>query len=272
MRVIEQFVRSKTGREEDCEDLVVVTDVFVAVIDGETDKTGETYDGLFGGKFAGVVLKGEVGQLPPDCDVDTCVERLTNALSAASGSPGARTGSGDGGGRPSAVIAMYSPARREVWRIGDVGIRVGSRVYAEKKGIDRVLSEARAALLEAHLIEGVSIDALRSADPGREMILPALREQHVFRNAMGAKYGFGCVDGSPIPSAYREVFRVDAGETVVLATDGYPLVGENLRASEAYLSKSLAEDPLRIGVDATTKGVGVDEESFDDRAYLRLEV
>lgn len=49
MKVVEQHVIGKVN-DEMCEDSVVETDGFVAVIDGATSKSSVRYDGLKGGK------------------------------------------------------------------------------------------------------------------------------------------------------------------------------------------------------------------------------
>jgi len=59
---------------------------------------------------------------------------------------------------------------------------------------------------------------------------------------------------------------------VVLDSDGYLSPAPTLRDPEAELSASLAADPLRIGVHASTKAPPAGANSFDDRTYVRLRV
>jgi len=60
--------------------------------------------------------------------------------------------------------------------------------------------------------------------------------------------------------------------TLVLATDGYPVLMPNLKDSEQALHQLLLEDPLCIGPLLGTKGMRPGNKSFDDRTYLKLEI
>lgn len=59
---------------------------------------------------------------------------------------------------------------------------------------------------------------------------------------------------------------------VVLASDGYPQLCPTLAESEAALRRQLDDDPFCIRTFKATKGRMVGNQSFDDRAYLRLGV
>ena len=52
MKVIEQFIRSKTYRPSECEDSIFVPDNFAAVIDGVTSKSNREYNRESSGKRA----------------------------------------------------------------------------------------------------------------------------------------------------------------------------------------------------------------------------
>jgi hypothetical protein len=49
VHIIEQFLTSKHGDPGRCEDVIVATDDFAAVVDGATDITGALYEGVTGG-------------------------------------------------------------------------------------------------------------------------------------------------------------------------------------------------------------------------------
>jgi hypothetical protein len=59
-------------------------------------------------------------------------------------------------------------------------------------------------------------------------------------------------------------------DELVIASDGYPFIGETLAASESELARLLAIDPWCVAELAGTKGVRPGQVSFDDRAYLRV--
>lgn len=269
MRVVETFVRAKSGDERTCEDRITATDAFVFVFDGATDKSGASFDGLPGGRFAVETLERAVKVLPPNITAMDCVEYLTAELDRAVHRSQAPQGLP--ADWPSAVFVAYSHARREIWRVGDCIWATDKARSVPHKELDHHASRLRAALLRALIEQGDTVEHLRQTDPGRAMILPLLREQFQYRNATWDKqFGYGAVDGTPVPAAYVET--VDAGgcECVLLASDGYPRVYRHLEACENYLARDLARDPLRIYRHPTTKGVGPGQVSFDDRAYVRI--
>ena len=60
------------------------------------------------------------------------------------------------------------------------------------------------------------------------------------------------------------------GDEVVLATDGYPVLCPTLQATENALAQLLHDDPLLIHHYQATKAHMHGNNSFDDRAYLRV--
>lgn len=62
------------------------------------------------------------------------------------------------------------------------------------------------------------------------------------------------------------------GDIVILATDGYPILENNLEKSERALSQLLEEDPLLYKKIKCTKGLRKGQCSFDDRCFIRFEV
>ncbi len=269
MRVMERFVEGKDHEPSMCEDLIFVGDAFAAVFDGATDKTDALYDGVLGGRFAVETLAGAMERMPPEVSPVECVAELTADLGAGIRQYGSAGRPRD---EPSASAVIYSAARSEIWRVGDCSWSLDNEPNIGQKTIDKVVAEARAALLEALLMGSFSVDELRASDPGRAMVLPLLEEQYRFRNLDGPScgLGFGALDGAPVPAHFIEVVPVGSGSDIVLATDGYPRLLPTLEESEAALAEDIAADPLRIGDHKSTKAVAPGQSSFDDRAYLRL--
>lgn len=271
MRVVEQYVAAKGGDPEKCEDGVVVTPHYAAVIDGATDKTGRRFDGTSGGRFVMLALAETLRELPPGLDAQEAVDALTAALAArlpADLPPE---------DRPSAVATIFSAARREVWQIGDVGYKfAGHPAVLPRKEVDELNIRMRAAILRAELIRGATVDELAATDPGREAIMPLLTRQVFFANADSAQAGdlaFAVLDGRPVPKQLIHVAPLPEGSSeLVIGSDGYPQLFSTLSDTETHLKVLLAEDPLCIRELAGTKGVALGHESFDDRAYLRLEL
>ncbi len=65
---------------------------------------------------------------------------------------------------------------------------------------------------------------------------------------------------------------ITAAHSVVLASDGYPTLLPTLRESEEALAKHLATDPQNITDFVATKGLVEGNVSFDDRAYVSLNI
>jgi hypothetical protein len=167
------------------------------------------------------------------------------------------------------VFAAYVAARREVWRVGDVHVRIGPDTHPPLGRLDEVMTGARAALLRALLLEGADPQTLATDDPGAALIKPIETREHLFRNRdADDPLAFGAIDGRTVPERFLEVFPVAPGATVILASDGYPVAAATLADAEAYLRADLERDPLRIGRHPGFRARG--PVSFDDRAYIRL--
>jgi hypothetical protein len=269
MKVVEQFVASKTGRPKRCEDGIVVTSAFAAVIDGGTDKTGLRYSGMTGGRYAMLACADGLRSLDPNADWSAAIRWLTKTLAK-------RLPRGlSHYERPEAVVAVYSRARREVWQVGDVGFwylgQPEGGVSAPKL-LDRYAADIRAAILHVELDEGASQSALAHNDPGRRAILGLLKQQARFRNNLAAKeLAYPAIDGCDVPAKLITVQSIaDNVEELAIASDGYPRILPTLRESEKLLTELLASDPLCIDELRGTKGIAPGNLSFDDRAYLRL--
>lgn len=266
MDIHESFVKGKRTDQALCEDIIYTGEHFVAVLDGATDKSGLRYDDMTGGRFAVLVLADALDDLHADTDLTDCVKHLSVRLNAA-----IVLACGDEpADRPCAVAGIYSRSRRQLWRIGDVGLRIADRALLASKRIDVVTGSARAAMTAALLEDGVTPEQVRDSDPGRAFILPLLARQHVFVNHLTSPWGYAALNGRPVPSRLLERYDAPAGTDVVIASDGYPRPEGTLAAAESELAASLANDPFRVGEDYGTKGVAPDAESFDDRAYVRL--
>jgi glycerophosphoryl diester phosphodiesterase len=274
MEVLEQFVEAKSGRPAKCEDFVVVGDHFLAVIDGATDKTGAKFRGVSGGRFAAEVIGAAIPNLEPAITGRDAITEISRALDVALQDAGAPVPDD----RPSAVCAIYSREQRQIWRVGDVTIRLNGRSRYGTKRIDRVTAGTRSAFLQSLHLYAQHTPAEQgpedAPDIGRDLILPLLRNQHLFRNARRSqsRFAHGAIDGQLVPREFIEITPVDFGTEVMLASDGYPRVLDTLEKSETYLHKDLARDPLRIWRHPSTKGVRQGDLSYDDRAWLRFSI
>lgn len=268
MKVAERFLAAKSGSDAECEDGIVITDDFAAVIDGATDKTGSRYDGMTGGRYAMLACTDALQSLSRGADAPAAVAHLTAGL--AQRLPSVL----EPQERPTAVLAVYSRARQEVWQIGDVGYwhpGLADGGVRPVKKLDRYAAHMRRAVLLAELANGVAPATLAAEDPGRHAILGLLTHGIFCNNAGAGEWAYAAVDGREVPMGLVAVHCVPDGVTdLVLASDGYPRCLPTLARSEDLLAELLAQDPLCIGVLEGTKGVLPGNYSFDDRAYLRL--
>lgn len=267
-RILEQKVESaRPGRV--CEDMVFDLGAFLLVLDGVSPKDARLFEGRTSGRFAAERIGEAFAALPADIDALSAIakvsRRLKRDIEAAAGSSGVPR-------PPGAQLAAYSVARREIWQVGDVRVRVGSRVLEHlAPPTDRVAGEFRAALLHTLLLAGGDVDEIRAADPTRQMILQLLERQDALANlADPHPLGYGVMNGTPVPRRSVRVTSVAPGTTVVFATDGYLSVPATLAAAEAELVEAEQRDPLLFQHHQCLRPVPPDG-WFDDRAWVRFQ-
>lgn len=266
MKIIEQFTQGKTGREEQNEDAFIVTDDFIAVLDGVTAKTCPPVGGKTGGRFAVEAALEAIPRLPREATARQAVDFLTAALARAVAGKISLPPEAE---HPAFAVILYSRHRREVWRVADPLLMLDGVVHLNDIPLDAITSEARAFVIEAALKKGAALEDIAKQDVGRAFIAPMLESQHLFINKPGP-YGFGGVNGGSVPDAFIQVFDVRDVREIVFASDGYPKLFPTLKESEAYLAGVLKEDPLLFRRHKSTKGMQPGFVSFDDRTYVRF--
>lgn len=251
-----------------CEDMVADLGKFVVVLDGVTGKDKATFQGMSGGRFAAETIMGSLSELPDDIDAYTAVAAVSDALAraatAATSAPLAHP--------PGAQMAVYSPARNEVWRVGDIHVRLGDLALpTPAPPTDAVATAFRAAYLTALLEEGTPVEDLVAKDPSWEILLPLLSRQDVFANRTDPHpLGYGVINGTSVPAHHVEVHSVPRPCEVVLASDGYFSPEGTLADAEKSLAEVLAADPLLIRLYQGFRPAPADG-SFDDRAWVRFQ-
>ena len=269
-RVLESLLCSKAGSADGGDDLLVVTPHFAAVLDGATDGSGATYGGVGAARFVAQTGTRVIEALPPDVTAYEAVAQM----SAAVGQALQETKPSHAPSRPPCfVFVLYSAAQRELWRVGDAQYLLDGQGHNPETAVDTVVLKARQLVTQARLLAGDTVATLRRDDPGREAVKPLLELQTHFMNRADSSYGYGAIGRREIPEKFIEVIEVSA-ETreVVLASDGYPELEPTLQASEARLEDVLERDPLLTELHLAAKGWRPEAASFDDRAYVRLEL
>ena len=258
-----------------CEDGIVVTDNFAAVVDGSTSKSSFRMDGKTSGLMGMELVCDALRQLPPDCSVQEAVNFLTGRIRRFYDEHQLyEDAKRHGEHRLTASAVIYSCQKHEIWMVGDCLCRFNGKTYGNPKPVDKLLADIRSDILHYLLRKGHSIASLQEHDLGREWIFPCLKDQCSFQNAEDiGQWGYAVLDGFPVDISLVRILPVPVNaEFLVLASDGYPVLADTLEESEALLARQLAHDPLCIGSFRSTKGLMRGNVSFDDRSYLRVEM
>lgn len=294
MKIIESSIIGKKSPEA-CEDGMVVTDDFIAVIDGSTSKTPKHLNpDMKNGRYAMMLISEYIREeLKADASVDDFCQGVTafiyNKVYEKLGveewlkeHPEERL---------TASAILYSWTRNEVWMVGDCQAIIDGKLYENGKPYEEKIARKRVELIEQGL----------SPAEARKQIEPLLIKAML----SGQNQTYTVIDGFPI---YREGVKVvsvsdsssvqdsvsssdscsvqdpvscsgsaSASDTIpsssseiVLASDGYPFLKPTLAASEAALAEQIANDPQNIRSFIATKGIVEGNKSFDDRTYIRF--
>ncbi|MEI6533616.1 MAG: hypothetical protein WCO06_07330 [Candidatus Roizmanbacteria bacterium] len=275
MRPIDIRVTPKSSSEFDCEDEVVVTQDYACVIDGQGSKSDTRWEGKTPGIMSKIILKEALSTMPNKYDIFQATEYMTqainqryqqlNVLDLMSHQPHERF---------SSAVAIFSKFRYEVWLFGDCQCLLDGIRYTNSHPIISVLGQARSLFNEFELANGKTTQDLMQKDTGREYIFDMLKHQTLFQNAhFESPYSYVMIDGFPIQKDKLKLLHVtEDNQFIVLATDGYPELLPSLDESENKLKEILNDDPLLIKKYRMSKGMGARQVSFDDRAYVKVEL
>lgn len=267
LRVLESFVMSRDGDISGGGDATLVSEYYVAVIDGVTSKTRLLFDRLRSDQFAAREVASAIHNLPPEIDGLTAVARIGSALRDSIESIGFDSKLVS---PPGATLGVVSLAREELWVIGDISALVdGVLLPGAPPPTDAVLCGLRAAYLSSLLLAGASVDDLLRDDPSQNLIKPMLEQQWLYSNTVGSPWSYGVIDGRDVPSQHLRVVDISGAAEVVLFSDGFFKAETTLSGTLAAHRALVASDPLCINehreFNACYRGGG-----WDDMAYLRL--
>ena len=281
MKIIESSIIGKKSQEA-CEDGMVITDDFIAVIDGSTSKTPKHLNpDMKNGRYAMMLISEYIREeLKAEASVDDFCQGVTayiyNKVYEKLGVEERLKEHPEE--RLTASAILYSRTRNEVWMVGDCQAIIDGKLYENGKPYEQEIARKRVELIEQGL----------SPAEARKQIEPLLIEAML----SGQNQTYTVIDGFPI---YRKGVKVvalkmkpasNSTETyfqepsrpvlspneVVLASDGYPFLKPTLAASEAALAEQIANDPQNIHSFIATKGIVEGNKSFDDRTYIRFSV
>lgn len=288
MKIIESCIIGKKSQEA-CEDGMVVTDDFIAVIDGSTSKTPKHLNpDMKNGRYAMMLISEYIQEeLKADASVDEFCQGVTayiyNKVYEKLGVEERLKEHPEE--RLTASAILYSRTRNEVWMVGDCQAIIAGKLYENGKPYEEKIARKRVELIAQGL----------SPAEARKQIEPLLIEAML----SGQNQTYTVIDGFPI---YREGVKVvsvsdscsvqdsvpasdsvpcsdsvsasgtipSSSSEIVLASDGYPFLKPTLAASEAALAEQIANDPQNIRSFIATKGIVEGNKSFDDRTYIRF--
>lgn len=288
MKIIESSIIGKKSPEA-CEDGMVVTDDFIAVIDGSTSKTPKHLNpDMKNGRYAMMLISEYIWEeLKADASVDDFCQGVTayiyNKVYEKLGVEERLKEHPEE--RLTASAILYSRTRNEVWMVGDCQAIIAGKLYENGKPYEQEIARKRVELIEQGLspaearkqIEPLLIKAMLSGQNQTYTVIdgfPIYREgvkvvsvsdSSSVQDSVPASDSVPCSDSASasdtIPSSSSEI---------VLASDGYPFLKPTLAASEASLAEQIANDPQNIHSFIATKGIVEGNKSFDDRTYIRF--
>ncbi|MFK9094365.1 hypothetical protein [Bacillus salipaludis] len=271
MNIIEKVSIAKTGNEKDNEDSFVITDSFISVIDGMTPQDRSLYHGESPAQIAVNLITKEIESFPRIITYKEAAERLTNCireyylqqdiLKEVSKHPYKRMG---------VNLIILSKERQEIWLMGDCHCLIDGLHVTNEKIIDHLIGEMRSQLIHKYLLK-YSIEDLMERDYSREDIQPFLIQQYLYQNNQDeSPLSYTVVDGFPMNYENIKVVKLKGATTIVLASDGYPLLCDSLKVTETQLKKLLRNDPLMYTIFKSAKGLIKRNISFDDRTYIKV--
>lgn len=255
MIITEHFICGKHAAD-DCEDGIVITNDFAAVIDGSTSKTPTRLaPSMKNGRFAMLLISEYIKQMPIDYTMSDFCRGITLRIAEEYNKRSITERMAEHPEeRLTASAIIYSKSRKEVWMVGDCQAIIDGTYYDNSKPYEQEIAMQRATLIK----NGMSPkDARRAIEP---QLIKAMLE--------GQNRQYAVIDGTPIYMPGTRI--VKASHSVVLASDGYPTLLPTLKESEEALAQNLAHDPQNIGEFVATKGLVEGNVSFDDRAYIKL--
>lgn len=277
MKVIESKIEGKKSPES-CEDGLVVTADFIAVIDGSTSKTPHHLSpDMKNGRYAMVLISEYIQhELKPESTVEDFCEGVTsyiyNKVYRQQGIEEQMQAHPEE--RLTASAILYSKAKNEVWMVGDCQAIIDGKLYENNKPFEDIVARRRVELIRQGFTPQ---EARKTIEP---LLIQAMLE--------GQNKTYTVIDGFPIYQKGVKVVSLNAPQKnvetdvadslplptkdIVLASDGYPFLKPTLTESEEALAHLLAYDPQCTHEFIATKGIVVGNKSFDDRTYIRFQI
>lgn len=270
MKITEKYINSKNGDLTKCEDGIFINKNFIAIIDGCTSKGKENWgNNKKSGLFAKEIVLNALSKLKFDINAEETLNYLFEEIRKQYKKKGLEFFINNPKERLECSVIIYSKNKKEIWNYGDCQCLINGKVFSHRKKINDITSLTRSLYNNIQLNKGLNIDDLERKDLGREYILPLLENQSIFSN-INHFLGYPVLNGINFNKSLLKVYKVKAGEQIILASDGYPVLKNTLLESEKKLKKILEKDPLFIKEYKSTKGLAKGNISYDDRSYIKF--
>ena len=288
MKIIESSIIGKKSPEA-CEDGMVITDDFIAVIDGSTSKTPKHLNpDMKNGRYAMMLISEYIREeLKADASVDDFCQGVTayiyNKVYEKLGVEERLKEHPEE--RLTASAILYSRTRNEVWMVGDCQAIIDGKLYENGKPYEQEIARKRVELIEQGLspaearkqIEPLLIKAMLSGQNQTYTVIDGFPIYREGVKVVSVSDSCSVQDSVPASDSVPCSDSVSASGTIsvssseiVLASDGYPFLEPTLAVSEAALAEQIANDPQNIHSFIATKGIVEGNKSFDDRTYIRF--
>ena len=294
MKIIESNIIGKKSQEA-CEDGLVMTDDFIAVIDGSTSKTPKHLSpDMKNGRYAMMLISEYIQQeMRADATVDEFCEGITayiyNKVYLPMGiEEQLRLHPEE---RLTASAIIYSNQKKEVWMVGDCQAIINGKLYDNSKPYEQEIAQKRVELIAQGLspaearkqIEPLLIKAMLSGQNQTYTVIDgfpiyregvkvvSLSDSSSVQDSVSSSDSCSVQDPVSCPGSASASDTIPSSSSeIVLASDGYPFLKPTLAASETALAEQIANDPQNIHSFIATKGIVEGNKSFDDRTYIRF--
>ncbi len=273
MKIIEQFIQSKTGNMETCEDSIFANEHFICIIDGATSKTDKRWNGLTPGQVAKNLIMDSIEYINRTSSAEKFFLSINEAIKQWYQKEKITIEMEQHiTQRCTASVVVYSTHRKQIWIVGSGIAIIGDQYINATIPSDLLASHLRSYYIQTELRRGVTEYELMETDTSREFILPVLKRQVQFQNSqLPSEFDYYAIDGFYKPPRGIQIFDIpEDTESIVMASDGYPEVYKTLEQSEKYLAQLLKEDPLLYKKHKALKGLRRGFVSFDDRSYVKV--
>ena len=261
--ILEQFSRGK-ALDGYSEDRLIQTPFHFGVLDGSRGPAYDKSDVISAIMDAAVALMHDVAE---DITLEALVDKMVGSVCSIKQKADFEDFRRSGG----YVFCLFSRHYGEIWRVGDCKFRNDGVTNAPFGQLEEQTAQSRAMILRSMMLDGLSVADIMAHPDYDCLVNELLYCQSNFLNQETERGSVGAIIGNAVPQCFMERHKPKPGR-LVITSDGYPTLHDNLEATEQSLAAFLKEDPLCINSNLQCKGLGPGRVSFDDRTYISADV